>query len=120
MFELPGPESFESEDAIPQFFAATFIAGDWLGARTAVDGLASSRRLTRMTNALVDLRTGSVANAHRSLAGLRLDGDSAPEVFDVSIMSRSALSLAAVLAKQPTEVSSVAAEGSAEVSHHSW
>lgn len=119
MFELPGPESFESEDAIPQFFAATFIAGDWLGARTAVDGLASSRRLTRMTNALVDLRTGSVANAHRSLAGLQLDGDSA-EVFDVSIMSRSALSLAAVLAKQPTEVSSVAAEGSAEVSHHSW
>lgn len=119
MFELPGPESFESEDAIPQFFAATFIAGDWLGARTAVDGLASSRRLTRMTNALVDLRTGSVANAHRSLAGLQLDGDSA-EVFDVSIMSRSALSLAAVLAKQPTEVSSVAAEDSAEVSHHSW
>src|SRR5699024_1253038 len=64
MFGLPGPESFEREDAIPQFFVANFIAGNWAEARTAMDELTSSRRLTRLTNALIDLRTGNAAKAH--------------------------------------------------------
>src|SRR5699024_2565509 len=36
MFELPGPGAFEREDALPQFFAAHYIAGDWSRARDAM------------------------------------------------------------------------------------
>lgn len=119
MFELPGPESFEREDAIPQFFAAYLIAGDWAGARTAMGGLASNRRLTGLANALVDLRTGSVSNAHRALSGLRMSCESS-DVVDLSGMARSALSLSAVLANRHSEVVSIAVDEDNDVSRHSW
>lgn len=116
MFELPGPESFEWEDAIPQFFVAKYVAGDWNDARTAMDELTSSRRLTRLTNALIDLRTGNAANAHRSLSALNLGSDPA----DIAGMARSALSLSAVLTRQQTDVISIAADEEVEASRHSW
>lgn len=119
MFELPGPESFEREDAIPQFFVANFIAGNWAAARTAMDDLSFSRRLTSLTNALIDLRTGNVAQAHRSLSELNLGADPS-DIVDVAGMARSAQSLSAVLTDQRTEVVSIAIDEEAEASRHSW
>lgn len=119
MFELPGPESFEREDAVPQFFVANFVAGDWADARTAMDELTSSRRLTRLTNALIDLRTGNVANAHRTLSALNLVSDPS-DVVDIAGMARSAQSLSAVLTHQQTDVISIAVDDEAEASRHSW
>lgn len=119
MFELPGPESFEREDAVPQFFVANFVAGDWTDARTATDELTSSRRLTRLTNALIDLRTGNVANAHRSLSALNLVSDPS-DIVDIAGMARSAHSLSAVLTHQQTDVISIAVEQETEASRHSW
>ncbi len=119
MFELPGPESFEREDAVPQFFVANFVAGDWADARTAMDELTSSRRLTRLTNALIDLRTGNVANAHRTLSALNLVTDPS-DIVDIAGMARSAQSLSAVLTHQRTDVISIAVDEEAEASRHSW
>lgn len=119
MFELPGPESFEREDAIPQFFVANFVAGNWADARTAMDELTSSRRLTRLTHALIDLRTGNVANAHRSLSALNLVSDPS-DIVDIAAMARSAQSLSAVLTHQRTDVVSIAVDEEAEASRHSW
>ncbi len=119
MFELPGPESFEREDAVPQFFVANFVAGDWADARTAMDELTSSRRLTRLTNALIDLRTGNVANAHRTLSALNLVADPS-DIVDIAGMARSAQSLSAVLTHQRTDVISIAVDEEAEASRHSW
>lgn len=119
MFELPGPEAFERDDALPQFFAARYIAGDWTHARTAMDGLTSSRRLTRLTHALIDLRAGSVSNAHRVLDSLRLTGESVDTV-DLSGIARSALSLAAVLTNRPADMVSVSGTERTDASRHSW
>ena len=119
MFELPGPESFEREDAVPQFFVANFVAGDWADARTAMDELTSSRRLTRLTNALIDLRTGNVANAHRTFSALNLVTDPS-DIVDIAGMARSAQSLSAVLTHQRTDVISIAVDEEAEASRHSW
>jgi DNA-binding CsgD family transcriptional regulator len=119
MFELPGPESFEREDAVPQFFVANFVAGNWADARTVTDELTSSRRLTRLTNALIDLRTGNVANAHRSLSALNLVSDPS-DIVDIAGMARSAHSLSAVLTHQRTDVISIAVNEEADASRHSW
>lgn len=119
MFELPGPASFEREDAIPQFFAAHFVAGDWATARTAMEGLPSSRRLTRLANALVDLRTGGVSNAHRSLGGLQLSCE-ATDAVDLSGMARSALSLSAALMNRHSDVVSIVVDEVTDVSRRSW
>ena len=119
MFDLPGPESFEREDAVPQFFVANFIAGNWAEARTAMDDLTSSRRLTRLTNALIDLRTGNAAEAHRRLGELNLGADPG-DIVDIAGMARSAQSLSAVLTDQRTEVLSIAVDEEAEASGHSW
>lgn len=119
MFELPGPGSFEWEDAVPQFFVANFIAGNWAEARTALDDLTSSRRLIRLTNALIDLRTGNAAKAHRSLSELNLGVDPS-DIVDVAGMARSAQSLSAVLTDQRIEVVSIAVDEDAETSRHSW
>ena len=119
MFGLPGPESFEREDAIPQFFVANFIAGNWAEARTAMDELTSSRRPTRLTNALIDLRTGNAAKAHCILGELNLGADPC-DIVDTAGMARSAMSLSAVLTDQRTEVVSIAVDEEAEASRHSW
>lgn len=119
MFELPGPESFEREDAVPQFFVAHFVAGNWADARTAMDELTCSRRLTSLTNALIDLRTGNVANAHRSLSALNLVSDPS-DIVDIAGMARSAQSLSAVLTHQRTDALSLAVGEEAEASRHSW
>ena len=119
MFELPGPESFEREDSVPQFFVAHFIAGNWTEARTAMDELTSSRRLTRLTNALIDLRTGNAAKAHRCLSELNLGADPS-DMVDIAGMARSAQSLSAVLTQQRTEVISIPVDAEAEASRHSW
>lgn len=119
MFELPGPESFESEDAFPQFFAANFIAGNWADARTALDGLTSSRRLIRLTNALIDLRTGNVANAHRNFGALNF-GSASSDVIDLGGMAKSAQRLSALLADRQSEVIAITADEDVEASRHSW
>ncbi|MGO2034829.1 MAG: LuxR C-terminal-related transcriptional regulator [Brevibacterium sp.] len=119
MFELPGPGAFEREDAVPQFFAAYYIAGSWSRAKTALIGLTSSRRLTQLTTALVDLRTGRVADALRDLGELRLMEDTADAV-DLSGVARSAQSLAAVLAERASDIVSIAGMEPTDASQHSW
>ncbi len=119
MFGLPGPESFEREDAVPQFFVANFIAGNWAEARTAMDELTSSRRLTRLTNALIDLRTGNAAKAHRIFSELNLGADPC-DIVDIAGMARSALSFSAVLTHQRSEVVPIAVDEDSDASRHSW
>lgn len=119
MFELPGPESFEREDAVPQFFVANFIAGNWAAARTATDGLTSSRRLSRLTNALIELRIGNAAGAHRVFSALNLGADPS-DIVDIAGMARSASNYSAMLTNQQTELVPVAAYTDAEPSRHSW
>ena len=119
MFELPGPGAFEREDALPQFFAAHYIAGDWSRARDAMDGLTSSRRVIRLANALIDLRTGRVSNAHRVLDSLQL-ADEAADIVDLSGVARSAQNLAAVLTDRPSGIVSVSTAESSDASRHSW
>src|SRR5699024_4753955 len=83
------PGAFEREDALPQFFAAHYIAGDWSRAREAMDGLTSSRRVIRLAHALIDLRTGRGSNAHRDLASLQR-ADEAADRVDLAGGARSA------------------------------
>lgn len=63
MFTLPGMTSLEREDAIPQFFLARYIAGDWAGARRSVESADHSQQLSQLVGALVDIRTGHPARA---------------------------------------------------------
>lgn len=63
MFTLPGMTSLEREDAIPQFFLARYIAGDWAGARRSVEWADHSEQLSQLVGALVDIRTGHPARA---------------------------------------------------------
>jgi DNA-binding NarL/FixJ family response regulator len=120
MFDLPGPESFEREDAVPQFFVANFIAGNWAEARTAMDDLTCSRRLTSLTNALIDLRTGNVAECAPPPRRSSISSAIPP----TSSISREwpgrRRALSAVLTDQRTDIISLAVGEEAEASRHSW
>ena len=119
MFQLPGLTSFEIEDAVPQFFIAYYIAGEWDLARDALSGLKSSRRLKELTAALVDLRVGEVAKAHRRFGALSLSFNSI-DVVDLTVIARSALNCAAMLTGLTTPIIGLDEANQADVSLHSW
>lgn len=119
MLQLPGLTSFDVEDAVPQFFIAYYIAGEWDRARHSLSRLKSSRRLKELTAALVDLRVGEVSSAYRSLDALRLSFN-AIDVVDLTVIARSALNCAAMYTGVTTPIVGLDEENPADGSLHSW